>query len=33
MKYRLLGACILGVALLAGCGLQPGSTTIKWENR
>jgi hypothetical protein len=32
MKYRLLGACLLGVAFLgAGCGLQPGSSTIKWE--
>jgi hypothetical protein len=32
MKYRLLGACLLGAALLVGCGAQPGSSVITYES-
>jgi hypothetical protein len=32
MKYRLLLACVLGAAMLVGCGAQPGVTTLTYDS-
>jgi hypothetical protein len=32
MKYSFLGACVLGAAMLVGCGAQPGVTTVSYES-
>jgi hypothetical protein len=32
MNYRFFGACLLGAALLVGCGAQPGVTTMSYES-
>ncbi len=31
MKYRFLGACLIGAATLVGCGSQPGTTTLTYD--
>jgi hypothetical protein len=32
MKYGFLGACLLGAAMLVGCGAQPGTTTLTYDS-